>query len=203
MSTPRTPDHTGNRAPNRIPSAQGSGGHLFTQSQAAKACGVSTSTIRNARDKGRLSYDRAPDGSIRITLTALLAAGFTPTHAGTTHPNTTVTSDDTQPHSAAQDTARADAQSQEATLRDELEKLRQEATEWRVRALVAEAQAHERKEALDFTRLALHALEKSPSAQENSSPSKTATTRQSGSNTQLKNRWSLRSLIPKRETPSQ
>lgn len=171
MNTPRTPDHTGSH----IPPAQSSGGHLFTQSQAAKACGVSTSTIRNARDKGRLDFHRAPDGSIRIPLAALLAAGFTPTHAGTTHHNTAVTSNDTPPHSAAQDTAHADAQPREATLKAELDKVRQEAAEWRVRALVAEAQAHERKEALDSARLALRALETATAVQNRTPPAQGST----------------------------
>lgn len=148
-NTSRTPDHT--------PSAQGGGGHLFTQSQAAKACGVSTSTIRTAREKGRLDFTRTDDGSIRISLAALLAAGFTPTHSGTAHPHNPLTSSETAPHGATQ--------APEVALKDELDKLRQEAAEWRTRALVAEAQAHERKEALDSTRLALRALETATAAQ--------------------------------------
>ena len=166
MSTSRTPDRT----PDRTPPAQGSGGHLFTQSQAAKACGVSTSTIRTARENGRLDYHRAPDGSIRIPLAALLAAGFTPTHAGTAHPHTPATSNDKSPHSAAHPTAQAAAQAPEVALKDELDKLRRKADEWRVRALVAEAQAHERKEALDSTRLALRALEAATTAQDRTPP---------------------------------
>lgn len=161
MNTPRT----GSRTPDRTPPAQDGEGHLFTQSQAAKACGVSTSTIRTAREKGRLDFTRTEDGSIRISLAALLAAGYTPKHAGTAHPETTVTSKDTVPPSAARTTAHAAAQASEVALKDELDKLRQEAAEWRTRALVAEAQAHERKEALDSTRLALRALETATAAQ--------------------------------------
>lgn len=157
--------------PDRTPPAQATGGHQFTQSQAAKACGVSTSTIRAAREKGRLDFNRTADGSIRISLAALIAAGFIPKHAGTAHQHTTATSHDTPPHSAAQDITHTAAQPQEATLRDELEELRREAAEWRVRALVAEAQAHERKEALDSTRLALRALEAATGAQDRTPPS--------------------------------
>ena len=149
----------GESTPHSTPPAQGGGGHLFTQSQAAQACGVSTSTIRNARERGRLNFDRAEDGSIRISLAALVGAGFTPKHAGKSTRRTPATRGDTKPHSAAQEIAHVGAQAETATLREELDKLRQEATEWRVRALVAESQAQERKDALDSTRLALRALE--------------------------------------------
>ena len=113
---------------------------MLSQAEAARACGVSTATIRRARQSGRLANVQPdPAGGYRIPLPSLIDAGLM--DRTTPPPGDTATT--TTP---APDTG------------DTVAELRQRLAEAERRAEVAETRAEERGKALDDARLALRAL---------------------------------------------
>lgn len=114
---------------------------MLSQAEAAKACGVSTATIRRARQAGKLEGVQ-PDGTggYRIPLPSLIDAGLMDRTTPPDRVTATTTTPAADPHG---DTV--------ADLRDRLAAAER-------RAEVAEARAEERGKALDDARLALRAL---------------------------------------------
>lgn len=125
-----------------VPMASPTGPHgappTLSQSEAAKACGVSVATIRRARRSGRIegAYEDG-HGGWSIPIPSLVAAGML---AAVTPP----TGDTAPPTEVAEDTAR----------------LRRELDEARHRAERAEAIAAERERTIEVLQQSLRMLER-------------------------------------------
>lgn len=124
-----------------------SGGPVLGLAAAAKACGVSVSTLRRRRDElGELGAVSTPQGW-RIPITALIAAGLMPPTTPPLTPDSPV-----QPLTGGSD-APSDA------FREELDELRSRLAVAEQRAAVAEAIAAERERLIESQAMALRMLE--------------------------------------------
>lgn len=156
-------EHDQDQDPGTAPRAPGPGlGQVFTQAQAATACGVGRTTIRRWRQAGLLpgAYE-TPEGTWMIPLADLLAHGA---QVGTPAPP--------DPPPAAEEEAQpqpAPAAEEVARLRTELERVRAELVAAEHRAEVAGTEAaglkqrlEERAEHIADLRRALTALMPAP-----------------------------------------
>lgn len=119
----------------------------LSQAEAARACGVSTATIRRARVAGKLAnVEQDGTGGWRIPAPSLVEAGLLDRATSPTRADTVT------PHGVSPDTTPSDVTpSQVAELRTKLAEAEQ-------RAAVAETIAAERGQALDDMRLSMRAL---------------------------------------------
>lgn len=123
---------------------------MVSQAKAAHICGVSTSTIRRARQAGKLEGCRVDEvtGGYLIPVPSLLAAGF---KLSSPTPSDTVE----QPHATHATTPQADTPD---TLHKELLELREKLIRAEHRAQLAEAVADERAKVIQAQKIALKML---------------------------------------------
>ncbi|MFD6243368.1 helix-turn-helix domain-containing protein [Streptomyces diastaticus] len=157
-------EHDQDQDPGTAPRAPGPGlGQVFTQAQAAAACGVGRTTIRRWRQAGQLpgAYE-TPEGTWKIPLADLLAHGA---QVGTPAPPAPAPA----PEEVAEAPAPAPASEEVARLRAELERVRAELVDAEHRAEVADTMAaglqdllQERAERIRDLRQSLAALMPAP-----------------------------------------
>lgn len=117
----------------------------LTLAEAAKACGVSVSTMRRRRDDLERFGASRHGGSWQIPISALIALGLMPR---------------TSPPDASPDTpAKAGDASRERSLMEEIDRLKTALAEAEKRAAVAEAEARERLNTIEAHRLTLRMIE--------------------------------------------
>lgn len=139
-------------------------GPTLSMAEAARACGVSVSTMRRHRDALMAHGATRHDASWVIPLSALLSCGLMPR---ATPPASPSRNDVTAIMTPASDTP----------LTKEVQDLRKQLVNAEHRAELAEAVAAERQHTIDAQRIALRALEPRP-AHDNSQPTDEATPEQ-------------------------